>query len=149
MKNIASAFERAMALLKTTLADWETTTDWVTEACIAQQFRAATGEGDSDKRGTTAITADEFQIFCQSIMNFIIHLGPAMERQSHHMGEHDAPPTGAYGALNAPGWMKPEEEEEEEGEAPAAADAAGGSGTASTEVEAVGGKGGGCGCFFR
>ena len=80
----------AIDLLKTTLKEWEITTDWVTADWVGQQFRTVTGEGDADVRGAVAITHDEFQIFCSNIMNFICHLGPAMEKATPREG--DAPP---------------------------------------------------------
>tara|TARA_B110001452_G_scaffold229606_1_gene205554 strand:- start:1059 stop:1781 length:723 start_codon:yes stop_codon:yes gene_type:complete len=70
----------AEQLLKTKLSEWDITTEWVTQDWIRQQFRSVTGEGDGDKTGDVALDAEEFQVFIKQIMNFVCHLGGAMER---------------------------------------------------------------------
>lgn len=70
----------AEQLLKTMLAEWDISTEWVTKDWIRQQFRSVTGEGDGDVRGDVALDPEEFQVFIQQIMNFVCHLGSALER---------------------------------------------------------------------
>ena len=67
----------AVELLKAVCADYDLTTEWITPKMMTEQFRAAQG-GSTPLDGEgheVALSQEEFQTFCQTIMNFMSHLG--------------------------------------------------------------------------
>ena len=69
--------DEAVELLKAVCADYDLTTEWITPEMMAAQFQAAMGGSAPRDGASTAVTLtqEQFQSFCQTVMNFMAHLG--------------------------------------------------------------------------
>ena len=67
--------DEAVELLKAVCTDHDLTTEWITPDMMRQQFRAAQEALGGVAPEGVALTKEEYEAFCKSIMTFISHLG--------------------------------------------------------------------------
>ena len=83
----------AQAFLKSVLCDWGLSSSCVTPAWVQEQFKLINTDDDA-----ATCTEAEFQGFCESISQFLSHLGPAIGS-----GEQEAEQEGAGAGKAAEG----------------------------------------------